>query len=242
MDAKALQEAAIEETARALLEKHGSLPDQDSEEWEAEYRRQFQRLKRGAASAAPPPTAAAVPVALPELRGAPAQKRWAAAIRAERLNAVPDRDMRQWLAGAWVSARTWIEIRDQPAPAFLRRVAAEFAAARRSSGEHAAAHAAERQAKEAASAAHAQKLRDAGITAEGLIGLIDVSPRVEPAPIAAKLAEVSAERRTLRVFETADTAVLLVLEKNDRNRSEYAIERDDGLVEDLKLFSSAALA
>ena len=45
--------------------------------------------------------------------------------------------------------------------------------------------------------------------------------------------------RNLRLFETDDPAVLMVLEKTDGTRSEYGIERDDGLVADLKLFARA---
>ena len=39
---------------------------------------------------------------------------------------------------------------------------------------------------------------------------------------------------------TADPAVLMVLEKTEAERIEYGIERDEGLVADLKLFARAA--
>ena len=41
------------------------------------------------------------------------------------------------------------------------------------------------------------------------------------------------------VFETADPALLMVLEKDGTGRGEYAIERDPGLVADLALFMRA---
>ena len=44
MDLEALREAAIEATSRALYEKHGYVPSDDSDEWEDEYRRQFAAL------------------------------------------------------------------------------------------------------------------------------------------------------------------------------------------------------
>ena len=55
----------------------------------------------------------------------------------------------------------------------------------------------------------------------------------------AKLAELEVSGRNLRVFETADLAVLMVLEKAEAGRSDYGIERDEGLVADLRLFARA---
>ena len=46
MDLDTLREAAIEATARALIEKHGIAPSEESDEWEEEYRRQFAALTR----------------------------------------------------------------------------------------------------------------------------------------------------------------------------------------------------
>jgi hypothetical protein len=83
----------------------------------------------------------------------------------------------------------------------------------------------------------AGKVKAAGISARGLMDLVDVSPRVKTAPISAKLAELHADARHLRVFETTNSAALLILESGTAGRSEYAIERDDGLVADLKLFA-----
>jgi hypothetical protein len=54
------------------------------------------------------------------------------------------------------------------------------------------------------------------------------------------LAELDCGTRNLRIFETADPAVLMVLEKADAERAEYGIERDEGLVADLILFARAA--
>ena len=46
MDLNALREAAIEATSRALHDKHGFVPGDESDEWEGEYRRQFALLKQ----------------------------------------------------------------------------------------------------------------------------------------------------------------------------------------------------
>ena len=67
-----------------------------------------------------------------------------------------------------------------------------------------------------------------------------MSPRVRPAALAEKLADLVLDQRRLRVFATADPDVLLVKESGpDHSRAEYGIERDDGLVADLKLFADA---
>jgi hypothetical protein len=49
-------------------------------------------------------------------------------------------------------------------------------------------------------------------------------------------------KRNLRIFETSDANVLAVIEKSEAGRSQYAIERDDGLVADLRLFAEARSA
>jgi hypothetical protein len=98
---------------------------------------------------------------------------------------------------------------------------------------------AERQAKAAAAAALQAEIDAAGITVEGLIELIDVCDRLPAAPIKGKLAELEFGGRNLRVFETSDPAVLMVLEKAEAGRSDYGIERDEGLVADLRLFTRA---
>src|SRR5579884_1817674 len=94
-------------------------------------------------------------------------------------------------------------------------------------------------AKAAALAAHQQRLAEAGITPEGLVELIDASERAPLAPLGEKLAEISLGPRHLRVFATADPNVLLVKEKTDRGQQDYGIERDEGLVADLKLYGEA---
>ena len=66
--------------------------------------------------------------------------------------------------------------------------------------------------------------------------LVDASDRFDPAPIGPKLADITAADRHLRVFETSDPNLLLVKEKDLRGNHEYAIERDEGLVADLKLY------
>ena len=45
MDLKAVREEAIEATTRSFWDKSGFVPDEDSEEWEEEYRRQFEQAK-----------------------------------------------------------------------------------------------------------------------------------------------------------------------------------------------------
>ena len=66
-----------------------------------------------------------------------------------------------------------------------------------------------------------------------------IAERLPAVPIKGKLAELELDKRNLRVFETADPAVLMVLEKAESERSEYGIERDEGLVADLRLFARA---
>jgi hypothetical protein len=230
MDVKALREEALEETARFFLDTLGYLPDPDSEEYEEQYRRQFALAKkrheaRGPLAPAPAPAAPVIPGRdkWPELRGPPAERRWAESVRAERMALIPKKDLRDWLAQAWTTVQAWMTTREMPAPAFLRRVEAEFA-------EH-------RKRAEAR-----RKLQAAGITADGLAELIDASNRVAAAALKDKLAEFDSGRRNIRVFETADAKVLMVLEKvvlekTGPERTQYAIERDEGLVNDLKLFA-----
>ncbi len=95
--------------------------------------------------------------------------------------------------------------------------------------------ASERQAKAAAADQIRREVEEAGITVAGLIELIDICERLPAAPIQAKLAELDGDSRNLRIFDTADPAMLMVLEKGADGRSEYAIERDAGLVADLAL-------
>jgi hypothetical protein len=245
MDLKALKEQAVEATTRFFLDKQGFSPGEDSEDWEDEYRRQFERLKKRLTKKPPvaaPPSGKAIPAderaaAWPELSGTPADKRWAASLRADRLPEIQSKSVRGWLAGAWTSAKDWIDTRDLSAPRFLRRVEAQYAEHRRQSEQHASELQAERQAQAAASAADRREVQAAGITAEGLIELIDVSPRTAAAPLKLKLVELDAGGRSLRVFETGNADVLMVIENGEAGRTEYAIERDEQLLADLKLFA-----
>ena len=47
MDIKSIKEHALAETARILHDRLGVVPDPDSEEWEDEYRRQFEGMGGG---------------------------------------------------------------------------------------------------------------------------------------------------------------------------------------------------
>jgi hypothetical protein len=248
MDLQAVREEAIEATTRAFWDKSGFVPDQDSDEWEEEYRRQFEQAKRRHAAgqttkvvvkanpavAAPPEEAG---WAL--LTGAPTQIRWAAALRSDRIREIKDPGIRHWLATTWTKAKSWIDTREVPTPVFLQRIQPHYAEYRRQADERARALEAEKRQKSAVAEALQREVAAAGITVEGLIELIDIAERLPAVPIKAKLAELEADGRNLRVFETADPAVLMVLEKAQTERSDYAIERDEGLVADLKLFARA---
>jgi hypothetical protein len=247
MDLRPVREQAIEATTRFFWDNRGFVPDEDSEEWEAEYRRQFELAKRNQAAA--PPAAGIPPVAGPpeapapnqagwaELRGAATEIRWAAALRAERIEAIGDPGVRQWLATTWTRSKSWIDTRELPTPVFLERIRPHYQEYRKTADERARLAAAERQARAAAAAEIRRQVEAAGIDAEGLIELIDIAERLPALPIKAKLAELDAGERNLRVFETADVAVLMVLERNAAERCEYGIERDEGLVGDLALFA-----
>ena len=246
MDLNALREAAIEATARALYDRHGVVPSEDSDEWEEEYRRQFASLKgRFAAELtgpAPARPAAAAPAARawPELSGTPEQKRWAATIREERMREIPSEPFRAWLARAWTRAKLWVDTREVPTAVLVQRLKPQFEEHRKQAAAAAQARAAEAKQREEAAAAHRRRLDEAGITPEGLVELVDASDRFDPAPLAAKLAEVDVEGRHLRIFETTDPNLLLVKEKKGPVAlDDYAIERDEGLVADLKLYAAA---
>ena len=106
MDLNTLREAAIEATARALDEKLGYVPSDDSDEWEDEYRKQFAALKQRHGGdlrpAAPRPVAIGRPApSWPELSGTPEQKRFAATIRDERMREIPSEPFRVFLARTW---------------------------------------------------------------------------------------------------------------------------------------------
>ena len=245
MDLQAVREEAIEATTRAFWDRNGLVPDQDSDEWEEEYRRQFEQAKRRHAAGQPAEVkpARAVGVPLEEegwavLTGAPTQIRWAAALRADRSRRSETPGVRDWLATTWTKAKSWIDTRELPTPVFLqtdptalRRVPSPSRRARPRID-------AEEKRKSAAAEALQREIEAAGITVEGLIELIDIAERLPSVPIKEKLAELECSGRNLRVFETADPAVLMVLEKAEAERSDYGIERDDGLVADLKLYRS----
>ncbi|HEV2335105.1 MAG TPA: hypothetical protein VGS13_06390 [Stellaceae bacterium] len=245
MDLHALREAAIEATSRALHDKYGVVPSDDTDEWEEEYRRQFTALKqhlgtdlKTAAAAMPRPAAAAPPRQLPDLRGTLEEQRWGASIRDERLREVPNDAVRRFLVQNWPRAKQWIDTRDVPIRTLLQRLAPQYEDWRKKRAETAGARKAEAQQKAAQAVAHRQRLKDAGITPEGLVELVDASDRFDPAPLTVKLAEIAVEGRHLRIFETSDPNLLLVKEKKGPLQvPDYAIERDEGLVGDLKLYA-----
>jgi len=242
MDVNALREAAIEAANRALYEKHGFVPSEDSDEWEDEYRRQFAALKQrygGELQTAQRPIAAANKQPLPELSGTPEQLRWAASIRDERLREIPSEAVRAFWAQTWTRAKVWVDTRDVPTATLLQRLKPQYDEYRKKRTEAAEAKKAEAQKKAAEVAAYRRKLQEARITPEGLVELVDASDRFEVAPRTTKLAEVEVADRHLRIFETSDPNLLLVKEKDLRGNHEYAIERDEGLVADLKLYGQA---
>jgi hypothetical protein len=248
MDLNALREAAIEATARALYDKLGIVPSDDSDEWEDEYRRQFAALRqrlgtdlKTAAAVARPAAAPVVDLNLPELRGSLEEQRWGASIREERLRAIPSEAVRLFLVQNWPRAKQWIDTRDVPTQTLVLRLKPQYDDWRKKRADAAAARKSDLAKKAAEAAAHKQRLEEAGITPEGLVELIDASDRFEdPAAIAAKLAEIDIEGRHLRVYETTDPNLLLVKErKGPLQLPDYAIERDEGLVADLRLFAQA---
>jgi hypothetical protein len=246
MDLKAVREEAIEATTRSFWEKSGFVPDEDSEEWEEEYRRQFEQAKKrhaaGGASDIKPTVADAPPeteAGWAALTGAPTQIRWAAGLRGDRLKEIRDPGIRQWLATTWTKSKSWIDTSSLSTDIFLQRIAPHYAEFCRQTEEQARRRAANREAAAEAADRLRRQVEEAGITVEGLIELIDIAERLPMLPIKAKLAELAAEGRSLRVFETDDPAVLMVLEKAGAKRTDYAIERDEGLVADLRLYSQS---
>jgi phosphotransacetylase len=247
MDLNALREAAIEATSRALYDKLGIVPSDDSDQWEEEYRRQFAALRerhgvdlKAAAATARPAAASAVERHWPELRGTPEEQRWGASVRDERLREIPSEAARAFLVQTWPRAKQWIDTRDVPTQILLQRLKPQYDDWRRKQAEAAAARKMEAQKKAAAITAYQKRLQEAGITPEDLVELVDASERFAVAPIAAKLAEIAVEGRHLRVFETNDPNLLLVKEKKGPLQlDDYAIERDEGLVADLKLYGQA---
>ncbi len=242
MDLNMLREAAIEAANRALYEKHGFVPSDDSDEWEDEYRRQFAALKQRYGAELPTvqrPAAAAGRQPLPELRGTLEEQRWGNSIREERLREIPSEAVRSFLVQTWPRAKQWVDTRDVPTATLLQRLRPQYDEWRKKRTEAAEAKKAEAQKKAAEAAAYRRKLQEARITPEGLVELVDASDRFEVAPLTTKLADIEVEDRHLRIFETSDPNLLLVKEKDLRGNHEYAIERDEGLVGDLKLYAQA---
>jgi hypothetical protein len=242
MDLKPVREQAMEATTRFFWDQRGFVPDEDSEEWEAEYRRQFELAKerqKAAPPAAPEPGEASPQdeTGWVELRGAPTEIRWAASLRADRLKEIADRDIRHWLATTWTRSKSWLDTRELPTAIFLDRIRPHYREYRKTIDERARAASAERQAQAAAAAEIRRQVEAAAITVEGLMELIDIAERLPVLPIKGKLAELEVGERHLRVFDTADPAVLTVFEKSAGERREYGIERDPGLVADLALFA-----
>jgi hypothetical protein len=249
MDLNALREAVIETTAQSLHDKLGFVPSDESDEWEEEYRRQFAVLKqRFAAELAAPSTPAARAPAVrppgaserqwPELSGTLEQKRWAATIRDDRMQEISSEPFRVFLARTWSRAKVWIDTRDVPAGVLVQRLKPQFEEYRKQVAEAAKARAAAAQKKADELAAYRRRLAEAGVTPEGLVELVDASERFDLAPLAAKLAEITVEGRHLRIFETSDPNLLLVKEKKGPLQlDDYAIERDEGLVADLRLYA-----
>jgi hypothetical protein len=241
MDLKTLKEVAVRETERALAERFGVAPDPDSDEFEDEYRRQFELAKKrdaaGVAAGAGPVLEGAD--ALPRLQGTPADERWAQTIRAQRLKEVRDKELRAFLIGAWSTSKAWIDSRELPQPQFLRRIEVQLVEhRRRAAAQSGAAQAAQRADAEAAEALQ-RKVRNAGITAQALVELIDLSERQKPTSLGDKLADLVAGTRSLRIFLSEDEKRLVVLEKDREQRRQYAITRDDGLIGDLKLYAQS---
>jgi len=241
MDLTQLKEAAIEATARALQEKFGAVPEEDSDEWEDEYRRQFALAKQRHGVTTPTVARATGPaLQLPELRGDTHEVvHWGEQVRAERLREVSNPAVRAWMAKTWTRAKVWVDTRDVPIATLLQRTQPQYEAYLRQAAEQQKTRSAATQQKAAAIAAHQAKLQKAGVTEAGLVELIDASERVKPAALTEKLAELAGVDRHLRVFATADPKALLVKEKNLTGQHDYGIERDDGVVADLKLFASA---
>jgi len=241
MDLAQLKDAAIEATARALEDRLGVVPDEDSDEWEAEYRRQFALAKQRYGVTTPTVARTSGPaLQLPELRGDTQELvHWGEQVRVERLREVTDAARRTWMAKTWTRAKLWVDTRDVPIVTLLQRTQGQYDDYRRQQAAQQQAQGAAAREKAAAIAAYQAKLQKAGVTEEGLLELVDASDRVRPAALTDKLAEIKGPDRHLRIFATADPTALLVKEKNLKGQFDYGIERDEGLVADLKLFASA---
>src|SRR5437667_42746 len=124
--------------------------------------------------------------------------RRAATIREDRLREIPSEQFRAWLARTWTRAKVWVDTREVPSAVLVQRLKPQFDEYRRQAAEAAKARAAEAQQKAEAVAAYQRRLKDAGITAEGLVEMVDASDRFDLAPLTVKLAEIAVEGRHLR--------------------------------------------
>ncbi len=249
MDLKLVREEAIAETTRFFWDNRGFVPSEDSDEWEAEYRRQFElsedapREWRGRDCRLQPRPAGNTRhrAKQPGKADGGADADPLGRLVARRSAA---RDPRS--RGARVARHDLDqspELDRHPGtcrpPVFLQRITPHYQEYRKKTDEEARIRAQQRQAQQAAADAIRKEVEAAGITIEGLIELIDVCDRLPSVPLKTKLAELDHDGRTLRIFETDDPALLMVLEKDKTGRAEYAIERDEGLVGDLVLLMRA---
>jgi len=112
MDMKVVREEAIEATTRAFWDKNGFVPDEEQRRVgggippsirAGQKTARDRATRRGQARCGS--GAAAGRARLGELTGAPTQIRWAAALRADRLQEVRDLEIRDWLATTWTRAK-----------------------------------------------------------------------------------------------------------------------------------------
>ena len=73
MDLQRVREEANEATTRTFWDKNGFVPDEDSDEWEEEYRRQFEQAKRRHATGQPAARIKPAPAVTPP----PEEEGWA---------------------------------------------------------------------------------------------------------------------------------------------------------------------
>ncbi len=85
---------------------------------------------------------------------------------------------RAFLARTWTRAKQWIDTSDVPASVLVQRLRPQFEEYRRQLAEAAQRRAAESKKTAAELAAYQQRLKDAGITPEGLVELIDAQRTV----------------------------------------------------------------
>src|SRR5207244_13114336 len=98
------------------------------------------------------------------LTAAPRAVRWAAGLRADRLNEIRDPGIRQWLATTWTKSKSWIDTSSLPTDIFMKRIEPHYAEYRRQADERARLLAAERQAETAAADGLRRQVERAGVT------------------------------------------------------------------------------